>query len=74
MMNQIFGDFPETGMADFDCLIQITFRDVQDYIDVRQDPLYREVISPDHGNFADLARTKMVIGWLETHMAYGKLL
>jgi hypothetical protein len=73
MMGQIFGNIPETKLADYDCFIQVTFRNVQDYIDVKEDPVYKQVIFPDHANFADLSKSKMITGWLETHIADGKL-
>ena len=72
-MAQIFGDVPEGHIADCDCFIQIVFRDVQDYIAVKEDPHYKQVIFPDHANFADMTRTTMVTGWLETHVVDGKL-
>ncbi|KAL1963920.1 hypothetical protein VTN77DRAFT_7726 [Rasamsonia byssochlamydoides] len=74
LLTQIFGSMPETQqVADYDCFIQIVFRDVADYIAVKEDPHYKEVIFPDHANFADMARTKMVTGWLEVHVENGRV-
>ncbi|KAJ5196747.1 hypothetical protein N7449_007226 [Penicillium cf. viridicatum] len=73
MLQQIFGHFPEGHTASYDCFIQIIFKDVKDYIRVKDDPYYRDVIFPDHVNFADPARTVFVTGWVETHIADGQL-
>ncbi|KAI9779587.1 MAG: hypothetical protein M1816_003468 [Peltula sp. TS41687] len=71
-MNKIFGDLPAAKVADHDSFIQIIFKDDQDYINVMEDPHYKQVVNPDHANFADLERTTMVIGWLERHVVGGK--
>lgn len=73
MMAQIFGNLPECSLSDCDCFIQIVFRDVQDYIAVKEDPQYKEVIAPDHANFADMSRTTMVTGWLDTLVVDGEV-
>jgi EthD domain len=72
MMGQIFGDLHAGNVADFDCLVQIVFRDVQDFINVKDDPHYKQVVFPDHQNFADINRTTMVTGWFEAHITDGK--
>ena len=74
MLRQIFGDFPEGHTAGYDCFIQILFKDVEDYIRAKSDPYYRNVIFPDHANFADPTRTTFVTGWVETHIADGQLI
>ncbi|KAK4902961.1 hypothetical protein LTR49_026966 [Elasticomyces elasticus] len=51
----------------------IVFRNVQDYINVKDDPHYRTVVNPDHVNFADGPGTMMSFGWFENHLADGKL-
>jgi hypothetical protein len=58
-------------VADYDCIIQIQFKDVQDYLNVQADPYFEEVVAPDHFKFADLKRSQMVTGWYETHVANG---
>lgn len=73
MMGQIFGNFPEDHISPYDCLIQIAFRDAQDYINVTEDPQFKEVVFPDHAHFADTQKTTVVTGWLETHLVDGKL-
>lgn len=72
-MKRIFGDFPEGNTADYDCFIQILFRDVEDYIRAKNDQYYQNVIFPDHANFADSKRTVFVTGWMEAHIIGGQL-
>ena len=57
---------PETAV--FDTVIQITFKDVQDYLNVLEDDHFRQVVMPDHANFADAKRTMMTTGWFERHV------
>ena len=72
MIGQMFEGLPGSNVADYDCFIQIVFRDVQDFVDVKNDPHYKRVVAPDHGNFADQKRTTMVTGWFERHIAGGR--
>ena len=72
LMGQMFEELPESRIADYDAFIHIVFKDVQDFINVRNDPYYKQVVVPDHRNFADQERTTMVTGWLETHIVEGK--
>jgi hypothetical protein len=73
MMGQIFGSFPEGKTADYDCFIQVLFKDVEDYIRAKEDPYYQNVINPDHANFADTTRTVFVTGWVESHIVDGNV-
>lgn len=72
MMGQMFAELPESNVADYDCFIHIVFKDVQDFINVKNDPHYKQVVMPDHEKFADQKRTKMVTGWFERHIAEGQ--
>ncbi len=69
----MFGTLHERKVADPDCFVQIVFRDVQDYVNVKDDPHYKQVVMPDHANFADPERTVMVTGWFERHIGRGDL-
>ena len=71
-MGEIFGEIPQSCIADYDCFIQMVFKDIKDYIDVKNDPYYQQVVMPDHGNFADQKRTKIVTGWFEKHVSQEK--
>lgn len=68
----MFPELPESNVADYDCFIHVVFKDIQDYLNVKNDPHYKEVVMPDHGNFADQKRTKMVTGWYEKHISNGQ--
>lgn len=72
MIGQMFEKLPESNVADYDCFIHIVFSDVQDFINVKDDPHYKKVVMPDHGNFADDKRTTMVTGWFERHIVEGQ--
>ncbi|PGH23593.1 hypothetical protein AJ80_02373 [Polytolypa hystricis UAMH7299] len=73
MMTQIFSEGHRVQVAECDTVVQIVFRDVQDYINVRSDPHFENVVNPDHVNFADGTRTQMVTGWFEAHIVDGKV-
>lgn len=72
-LDKMFPGLPSANVAPYDAFIQIVFRDLQDYINVKDDPHYLSVVNPDHVNFADLPNTVMSAGWYEKHVADGKL-
>ena len=59
-------------VADPDCFIQVVFKDLDDYMSVKDDPHYKQVVMPDHEHFADPVRTTMATGWFEKHVASGQ--
>ena len=71
-MGQIFARLPEYPITDYDAFIHIVFKIVQDF-NVTNDLYYKQLVVPDHRNFADHERTTMVTGWLETHIVNGKV-
>ncbi|KAL9598508.1 MAG: hypothetical protein Q9179_003885 [Wetmoreana sp. 5 TL-2023] len=72
-LDKLFPNLPLVNRAPYDAFVQIIFKDVQDYIKVKDDPHYRTVVNPDHANFADGPNTMMSFGWFERHVADGKL-
>jgi hypothetical protein len=42
--------------ADYDIITQIGFPDIQNYINFRDDPVYKEKVEPDHYTFTDPER------------------
>lgn len=64
---------PTANISDCDAIIQIVFKDVEDYLRVQKDPHFINVVSPDHKNFADSTGTKFAMGWFEVHVADGKV-
>lgn len=61
-------------MSDCDMVVQIVFKDLQDYMRVQKDPHYLNVVNPDHRNFADPLKTKFVTGWFEVHVGDGRVI
>lgn len=56
-MNQLVGPQFE-GVADYDCFVQVVFRDVKDFVAMKKDPFYIQEIMPDHERFADTKRSR----------------
>ena len=56
-MAQIAGpQFANT--ADYDCIVTAVFRNIEDFVNMKADPYYKEKVMPDHENFADTTRSK----------------
>ena len=72
-IEQMFPNLPSVNHSPYDAFVTIVFRDIQNYIDVKNDPHYLSVVNPDHGNFADGPSTMMAFGWFEKHVADGRL-
>jgi len=45
------------GIADYDCIVQIVFKKLEDYVNFVSDPYHQKIVMPDHANFGDVART-----------------
>ena len=73
LLQTIRPGIPQDKEADYDALVQIVFKDVEDYMRVRNDPHFVNVVDPDHANFAHPKKTKFVTGWFEYHVADGQL-
>lgn len=73
LMSQLYPNMPEDKVHDADCVVQIVFKDVEDYKKVKNDEKYHRVIDPDHDNFADRSRTKFVTGWFEFMVTDGEV-
>lgn len=56
-MKQLVGPQFE-GSADYDCIVQVVMRDVEDFVRMKKDPFYMEHVMPDHERFADTKRSK----------------
>ncbi|KAL6719216.1 hypothetical protein ACLMJK_003453 [Lecanora helva] len=72
-IDQLFPNLPTVNHSPFDAFVTIVFRDIKDYISVKDEPHYLNVVNPDHVNFADGPSTRMSFGWFEKHVADGKL-
>lgn len=74
LLNTILGGhLPEDRLSDCDAIIQIVFKSIDDYLRVREDPHFQEVVNPDHVNFAHPGKTRFVMGWYENHVSEGKV-
>ena len=57
LMKKIY-DEQFSNIADYDCIVQIQFRDVEQFIAMKNDPVYKSTIFADHKKFADTTRSK----------------
>ncbi|OQV09740.1 EthD domain-containing protein [Cladophialophora immunda] len=56
-IREFFPDPTFAPFSDFDAVVQITFKRLEDFVRYRHDKYFEEVIMPDHANFADIGRT-----------------
>ncbi|KAF4982433.1 hypothetical protein FZEAL_1951 [Fusarium zealandicum] len=73
LMDRILPDIPVEKVEDADCIVQIVFRDIEDYVNVKNEEQFKSVVNPDHAVFSDPTKTKFVTGWFEFHIADGKI-
>ena len=57
LMKKIY-DEQFSNIADYDCIVQIQFRDVEQFMALKNDPEYKSTIFADHKKFADTTRSK----------------
>ncbi|KAI0182914.1 hypothetical protein EV127DRAFT_517377 [Xylaria flabelliformis] len=69
-MSKIF-DSQFSNVADYDCIVQIQFRDIEEFIALKADPEYKKALFADHENFADTKKTKMTIGYIRDFLRDG---
>ncbi|PMD17253.1 hypothetical protein NA56DRAFT_691909 [Hyaloscypha hepaticicola] len=72
LMGKLF-DLQFANVADYDCIVQIQFRDVEQFVALKSDPEYKKTIFADHEKFADTKRSKMTIGWVTDILRDGAL-
>ncbi|CAF9930060.1 MAG: hypothetical protein HETSPECPRED_007528 [Heterodermia speciosa] len=72
LMKKIY-DEQFSNIADYDCIVQIQFRDVEQFIAMKNDPVYKSTIFADHKKFADTTRSKMTIGWVQDILRDGAI-
>ncbi|KAF1811961.1 hypothetical protein P152DRAFT_398042, partial [Eremomyces bilateralis CBS 781.70] len=63
-----------SNIADYDVIVQIVFKDIEDFVRMKADPIFMKNVTPDHENFADTKRSKMTIGWISQFVKDGKSL
>jgi hypothetical protein len=47
-------------VAEYDSVVQLVLRDVDDFVRLKDDPEFVQKIQPDHQHFADTSRTKYI--------------
>ena len=72
-ISALFPNLSSVNHSSYDAFVTIVFRDIQDYINVKNDPHYMTIVNPDHVNFADGPNTMMSLGWFEKHVSDGQL-
>ncbi|EEQ32234.1 hypothetical protein McanMca71_005385 [Microsporum canis] len=72
LMGRIF-DPQFSNMADYDCIVQVQFRNIEQFVALKEDPLYKQAVFADHNKFADTNRSKMTIGWVQDFLRDGAL-
>jgi len=73
IINQTHPGLPESSLSDCNTVIQIVFKDIANYLRVREEPDFKNIVGPDHVNFADAGKTRFVTGWFEVHVQDGKV-
>ncbi|KAI0430877.1 EthD domain-containing protein [Xylaria sp. FL1042] len=72
LMSKIF-DAQFANVADYDCIVQIQFRDIEQFIALKADPEYKKALFADHEKFADTKRTRMTIGYVRDFLRDGTI-
>ncbi|KAK7427456.1 hypothetical protein QQZ08_006062 [Neonectria magnoliae] len=72
LLDQIFPSISSEKVDESDCIVQIVFRSIDDYVKVKNEEKYKSVVNPDHDVFSDPSKTKFVTGWFEFHVADGQ--
>ncbi|KJZ73755.1 hypothetical protein HIM_06873 [Hirsutella minnesotensis 3608] len=57
LMSEI-SDTQFSNIADYDCIVQIQFQRVEQFVALKSDPEYWQIIFADHDKFADTKRSK----------------
>lgn len=58
-MNRIV-DPQFANIAGYDCIVQIVFKNIDDFVRMKRDAEYQRLVVPDHENFADTKRSRYV--------------
>lgn len=56
-MGEIF-DAQFANVVDYDCIVQIRFRNIEQFVALKSDPEYKRVLVADHEKFADTKGSK----------------
>ncbi|KAI3553818.1 hypothetical protein CABS03_09433 [Colletotrichum abscissum] len=62
---KLFPDAPSAMLLDYDSVISIIVPNIGCIEKMRDDPDFLGKFIPDHFNFADMSRSRCVVGWAE---------
>lgn len=65
--------FENANVADYDGFVDFLMPTLDCFAAAIKDPYYQEVVGPDESNFADLAKTRVMVGWEEVYVDNGKV-
>jgi len=63
----------DAQIADYDGFVELLMPRLECYENALRDPYYRDVIAVDDGTFADMARSKVTVGWVEGYVEEGEV-
>ena len=63
----------ESSGVDYDGFVELLMPELSCYERALEDQYYKDVIGPDDVYFADMERSKIVVGWEEVYIADGKV-
>ncbi|KXH68540.1 hypothetical protein CSAL01_02197 [Colletotrichum salicis] len=60
-------------LSEYDSIVQIVFKDIDDFKRMKSDPKFMREVAPDHVKFADTKRSTMTIGYFEEFVRDGRV-
>ncbi|CZT14030.1 uncharacterized protein RCC_00005 [Ramularia collo-cygni] len=64
MLPQVY-DRQMANVADYDCIGQVVFEDLEHYKAMKNDAWYKEQMFGDIDEYADTTRSQVTLGWIE---------
>lgn len=62
----------EGKIAEYDGFVELLMPDLECYERARNDQYYKDVITPDELEFADMEKSKLLVGWEEVYIENGE--
>lgn len=56
------------NMVDYDGFVELLMPSAQCFDNARKDPYYESTVKPDEDRFADMSKSKLIVGWEEVHI------
>ncbi|KAF3799963.1 Gibberellin cluster GA4 desaturase [Colletotrichum gloeosporioides] len=64
---RLFPNAPEAMLLDYDSVISMIVPNIECIEKMREDPDFMKKFIPDHFNFADMSRSRCIVGWVENY-------